>query len=99
MLATTDSPTARIYLAAAFADAGLGEVHTNIQVDYEHGSNFITCLSCGAQWSAHDIITPGRRPVDAELYGNTTGAVFEQVSNGDDYCTEGKVDPCDEIPS
>jgi hypothetical protein len=46
----------------------------DITTDFEHGQWWITCLSCGAQWSVHDL--------------NQHDFDFEQVSQGDGYCEE-----------
>jgi len=56
------------------SDEGL-QHESNIAADFEHGQWFITCLSCGAQWSVNDA--EGK---DGEYYQ------FDQVSNGDEYC-------------
>ena len=59
-----------------FKDSDEGLQHeSNIAADFEHGQWFITCLSCGAQWSVNDA--EGR---NGEYYQ------FDLVSNGDEYC-------------
>lgn len=37
----------------------------------EHGSRWLTCIACGAQWAIVDT---------------SNGESLEQVSEGDDYC-------------
>lgn len=59
-----------------FQDSDEGLQHKgSFSADFEYGQWFITCLSCGAQWSVNDA--EGR---DGEYYQ------FDEVSGGDDYC-------------
>jgi hypothetical protein len=59
------------------ASAALCPPHRAFSVDFEHGQHWVTCLDCGAQWSAIDSNDPN-------------GFAFEQVTEGDEYCiTEG----------
>ena len=64
------------HIIEEFEDSEEGLQHdNNIAADFEHGQWFITCLSCGAQWSVNDA--EGR---DGEYYQ------FDQVTVGDEYC-------------
>jgi len=59
-----------------FKDSAEGQQHENtFSADFEHGQWFVTCLSCGAQWSVNDA--EGR---DGEYYQ------FDEVSSGDETC-------------
>jgi hypothetical protein len=49
---------------------------TALQVDFEHGQWWVTCLPCGAQWSASD----------ATGAGTVGGFDFEEVCAGDGFC-------------
>lgn len=49
----------------------VGPEHKRIQVDEEHGGQWVTCLGCGGQWSVNE---------------SNKGPDFEQVSDGDESC-------------
>lgn len=53
----------------------LGIAVGDLQADYEHGQWWITQISSGAQWGAHDQ--------DASAIGDKTPYCFEQVTLGD----------------
>lgn len=60
------------------------DVHNTdkLYVAFEHGQHWIGCRECGAQWSV----------VDAEGAPSVDGFGFEEVSEGDGYCLEGRED-------
>ena len=63
-------------IISEFKDSDEGLQHeSNIAADFDHGQWFITCLSCGAQWSVNDA-----EDRSGEYYQ------FDQVSSGDEYC-------------
>lgn len=65
-------------LVCEFEDTDEGLQHCGgFSADYEHGQWFITCLSCGAQWSVNDA--EGR---DGDYYQ------FDEISAGDEYCLD-----------
>lgn len=45
----------------------------SLQVTYEHGQTWLTCLQCGSQWGVHSSFD---------------GFIFEEVCGGDWYCEE-----------
>ena len=47
--------------------------HQNLQQVHEHGQDWITCLTCGAEWSVVDT---------------NHGEDVEPVSDGDGYCED-----------
>ena len=50
--------------------------HRYLSAAFEHGQWWLTCCTCGAQWSV----------VDAEGSDTFKGLAFEEVSGGDGYC-------------
>ena len=89
MICITDTQEARdIILTHAQEDDGLS-IHgrtMRLQVDFEHGQNFATCLDCGAQWSVHDVGDQDYDPDSGEEYAGPFD--FEEVSHGDEYCLD-----------
>jgi hypothetical protein len=91
MICTTNTQEARdIILTHAQEDIdqnGEGlSIHLRLEVDFEHGQNFVTCLDCGAQWSVHDVGDQDYDPDSGEEYQGTFD--FEEVSQGDEYCLD-----------
>jgi hypothetical protein len=64
---------------AAFEAFDENKVHhpNRLQVDYEHGGWFVTCLDCGAQFSAHEAEKNGEDTYD-----------FDEVTHGDESCLD-----------
>jgi hypothetical protein len=75
---TIDSTDVDIDIAsAAITSPRIGAEH-DIATHYEHGQWWVVCNACGAQWSV----------VDAEGGDSVGGFDFEQVTQGDELCTE-----------
>jgi hypothetical protein len=61
----------------AAAITKLQPLHHHLNVDFEHGQWWVTCLDCGAQWATVDCQAGENGP---EYFD------FEEASEGDEYC-------------
>jgi len=79
MLRTEDNSIETEMDITAWAEDEFGEEHKRLDVHFEHGQHWVSCLDCGASWSVCD---------HEDAKGNE-GFVFEEVAAGDYSCTEG----------
>jgi len=61
---------------AAHRAVEVGQHHKRLQLDFEHGQWWVTCLKCGQQWAVEDAAGPG----------TCDGFDFETATPSDESC-------------
>ncbi len=69
----TNSREIELEIRATFEQTDEVNIHHPVQLDFEQGQWFVTCIKCGKQWSVNDT---------------EDDFCFEEVSCGDEFCND-----------